>query len=175
MLKQTDWLGKARKPLRTRIGTKRLNYFVKPPQWTISTRMKSRLVINACEMQRRPTSRPEPKTGLARKATQLRKHLRGGQRRSPSLRTAHLQRPACPRESVEARGMAHDYVSVAEGMPSGSSSVFSGDANRLFRRLAGRGARVMVMLRPVIFGSISTCDMPERSSRTFSTSCIPNS
>jgi hypothetical protein len=54
-------------------------------------------------------------------------------------------------------------------------SAFGGGANRLLRLFAGNGVKVMVTLRPVIFGSISTCDIPERSSRTFSMSCMPNS
>src|SRR3989440_6752839 len=68
------------------------------------------------------------------------------------------------------------YIPLGEIAGSCSSVAFDGGAvNRLFRRFAGRGARVMVILRPVIFGSISTCDIPERSSRTLCTSCIPNS
>ena len=55
------------------------------------------------------------------------------------------------------------------------SAVFAGVLNRRFRRFAGKGESVMVTFRPVIFGSISTCDMPERSSRTFSINCMPNS
>src|SRR5215813_8087652 len=63
-------------------------------------------------------------------------------------------------------------ASVRETTTSWFSAVFGGGAvNRLLRRFAGSGAKVMVIFRPVIFGSISTCDIPERSSRTFSTSC----
>ena len=47
------------------------------------------------------------------------------------------------------------------------------DTQAAVRELAGDN--VMVTFRPVIFGSISTCDMPERSSLTFCINCIPNS
>src|SRR2546430_1052250 len=70
-----------------------------------------------------------------------------------------------------------DYEKALAGAPgcSVSSGALGTAVNFRLRRFAGRGASVIVMLRPVILGSISTCDMPERSSRTFSTSCIPNS
>ena len=59
-------------------------------------------------------------------------------------------------------------ASAGETTASWFSAGFSGAVNRLFRRLAGRGDSVIVTLRPAIFGSISTCDIPARSSRTFS-------
>jgi tetratricopeptide (TPR) repeat protein len=61
-----------------------------------------------------------------------------------------------------------NYGPVNAAGSSLSSSVL-GSVNFRFRRFAGNGARVMVMLRPAIFWSVSTCDMLERSSRTFST------
>ena len=45
----------------------------------------------------------------------------------------------------------------------------------LASRFAGKGESVIVTFRPVIFGSISTCAIPARSSRTFSINCMPNS
>src|SRR5205807_5190902 len=86
----------------------------------------------------------------------------------------HHQQKAGP-DSQSDRVGGYELLLFGDIAGSPVSSVFGAGANRLFRRFAGSGVNVIVMLRPVIFGSISTCDIVERSSRTFSISCMPNS
>src|SRR5437667_11309571 len=98
---------------------------------------------------------------LGRPAKRNRHHYPS--RRVPA--TNHRLSINSPSEGLSAVAYLSDLLPFCESTVSVS---LGGGANRLLRRFAGSGESVMVTLRPVIFGSISTCDMPDRSSRTFS-------
>src|SRR4030095_7371561 len=89
----------------------------------------------------------------------------------PAPRSAH---PFPPRAAASSFRATRSYAPIRALASSLSSTGFD-TVNFRFRRFAGKGASVMVILRPAISCSVSTCDMLERSSRTFSTRRVPSS